>query len=254
MEAPEGQFRNPHSAIRNRNGERSSIWQSTGLWLQGLRVRVPPFTPRGELPDGDRAPVAQSDRAAGFEPAGREFDPLRARHAGMRISDLGFRMGQVVRRVGSVRDPKSEARRAPVAQSGESDCLLSSGSGVQIAPGAPAGARRFRPVGARGALRRGPAQCGPLAQVVEQLTLNQRVQGSSPWRPTNSFFISIGHATVSRSPRGGDPASRVRSVDVEREWRNGRRAGLRIQSQRWGGGSTPLSRTRCRRATLHEVA
>ncbi len=25
---------------------------------------------------------------------------------------------------------------------------------------------------------------GPLAQMVEQLTLNQRVQGSSPWRPT----------------------------------------------------------------------
>ncbi len=28
------------------------------------------------------------------------------------------------------------------------------------------------------------------------------------------------------------------------EWRNGRRAGLRIQSQKWGGGSTPLSCTK----------
>ncbi len=28
------------------------------------------------------APVAQLDRAAGFEPAGREFDPLRARQTG----------------------------------------------------------------------------------------------------------------------------------------------------------------------------
>ncbi len=32
--------------------------------------------PKSEI---GRAPVAQSDRAAGFEPAGREFNPLRAR-------------------------------------------------------------------------------------------------------------------------------------------------------------------------------
>ena len=37
---------------------------------------------------------------------------------------------------------------------------------------------------------------GPLAQLVEQLTLNQRVGGSSPPRPTNLFgrFPSIGSA------------------------------------------------------------
>ena len=29
-------------------------------------------------------------------------------------------------------------------------------------------------------------RCGPLAQLAEQLTLNQRVRGSSPWRLTNS--------------------------------------------------------------------
>jgi hypothetical protein len=29
-----------------------------------------------------------------------------------------------------------------------------------------------------------PGQCGPLAQLAEQLTLNQQVQGSIPWRLT----------------------------------------------------------------------
>ncbi len=74
------QICNLQSAICNGRGERSSIGQSTGLWLQGLRVRVPPFTPPPG-PSGCHAPVAQLDRAAGFEPAGREFNPLRARQA-----------------------------------------------------------------------------------------------------------------------------------------------------------------------------
>ncbi len=51
-------------------------WQSTGLWLQGLRVRVPPFTPD--------APIAQPDRAPDFESVGREFESPWARH--MKIS------------------------------------------------------------------------------------------------------------------------------------------------------------------------
>ncbi len=34
------------------------------------------------------APVAQSDRAAGFEPAGREFNPLRARQTRMTNDQL----------------------------------------------------------------------------------------------------------------------------------------------------------------------
>ena len=34
-------------------------------------------------------------------------------------------------------------------------------------------------------------QSGPLAQLVEQLTLNQRVVGSIPTRPTTLFFIPI---------------------------------------------------------------
>src|SRR5579863_5810837 len=33
--------------------------------------------------------------------------------------------------------------------------------------------------------------CGPLAQLVEQLTLNQRVAGSSPARPTIRFQFNI---------------------------------------------------------------
>ena len=32
-----------------------------------------------------------------------------------------------------------------------------------------------------------PRWCGCIAQLVEQLTLNQRVQGSSPCAPTNDF-------------------------------------------------------------------
>ena len=42
-----------HSEFRSGDGERSSTGQSTGLWLQGLRVRVPPFTPTDDRP-GDR--------------------------------------------------------------------------------------------------------------------------------------------------------------------------------------------------------
>jgi hypothetical protein len=33
---------------------------------------------------------------------------------------------------------------------------------------------------------------GPLAQLVEQLTLNQWVQGSSPWRITFLLKVSVG--------------------------------------------------------------
>ena len=34
-------------------------------------------------------------------------------------------------------------------------------------------------------------QSGPLAQLVEQLTLNQRVVGSIPTRPTTLSFVSV---------------------------------------------------------------
>gem|GEM_PF-6192913 len=43
------------------------------------------------------------------------------------------------------------------------------------------------------------SRCAPLAQLAEQLTLNQRVQGSSPWRCTRTatfgspFFMPGGH-------------------------------------------------------------
>ena len=57
------------------------------------------------------------------------------------------------------------------------------------------GSRRRRPwrIGARVCLRRPSSQvidsapCGPLAQLVEQQTLNLRVRGSSPWRLTNKI-------------------------------------------------------------------
>ena len=61
-------------------------WQSTGLWLQGLRVRVPPFTPD--------APIAQLDRAPDFESVGREFESPWARQnmtSGYRVKGRGSR-------------------------------------------------------------------------------------------------------------------------------------------------------------------
>ena len=36
---------------------------------------------RGMVYDASKAPVAQLDRASGFEPEGREFESLRARHS-----------------------------------------------------------------------------------------------------------------------------------------------------------------------------
>ena len=41
----------------------------------------------------------------------------------------------------------------------------------------------------RGAIR--PSQGGRIAQVVEQLTLNQRVVGSSPTAPTNNINMLV---------------------------------------------------------------
>ena len=46
------------------------------------------------------------------------------------------------------------------------------------------GGRRFEPVIAH-------HFCGPLAQLVEQLTFNQLVAGSNPARPTTSYLLML---------------------------------------------------------------
>ena len=46
----------------------------------------------------------------------------------------------------------------------------------------------------------GDSALGRIAQVVEQLTLNQRVVGSSPTAPTNFFSPSVRTLTVSPPP------------------------------------------------------
>ena len=54
-----------------------------------------------------------------------------------------------------------------------------------------------------------------LAQLVEQLTLNQRAQGSSPWKCTicSSLAQSVEHAAVNRRVVGSSPTGGAR-IDV----------------------------------------
>jgi hypothetical protein len=59
-------------------------------WISGrLRISDRPIfqrcaAVRGMVYDASNAPVAQLDRASGFEPEGREFESLRARHSNPR--------------------------------------------------------------------------------------------------------------------------------------------------------------------------
>ena len=73
-------------------GDRSSIGQSTGLWLQGLWVRSPSVTPTTPGAEGV-APVAQLDRALASEAKGQRFDSSRAHHrpriASRAVSSVG---------------------------------------------------------------------------------------------------------------------------------------------------------------------
>ena len=71
-------------------------------------------------------------------------------------------------------------------------------------------------------LRRPRSFHAPLAQLVEQLTLNQRAQGSSPWRCTrrtpagrqflySSLAQSVEHAAVNRRVVGSSPTGGARN-------------------------------------------
>ena len=91
--------------------------------------------------------------------------------------------------------PVSTSKRAR-SSAGQSSGLLSRGSQVRVLPGAPGGRSTYD--GGRSSVGRAldcgssgrgfeslrSPQNGPLAQLAEQLTLNQRVPGSSPGRPT----------------------------------------------------------------------
>ena len=60
-----------------------------------------------------------------------------------------------------------------------------------------------------------PCQTVPLAQLVEQLTLNQWVQGSSPWRCTkyDSLAQPVEHVTFNHGVRGSNPRWITRKRD-----------------------------------------
>ncbi len=77
-------------------------------------------------------------------------------------------------------------------------------------------------------------QDGPLAQMVEQLTLNQRVVGSSPTRPTIRLLILQGQGSpgphLPLDLAGGESGG---MADASRLGRDGATR----------GGSTPPSRT-----------
>ena len=69
-------------------GSKPSAHPTTGLSVDDCRLGIGLFrsirNPKSAICNWfSGAPVAQVDRAAGFEPAGREFNSLRARHARM---------------------------------------------------------------------------------------------------------------------------------------------------------------------------
>jgi hypothetical protein len=56
---------------------------------------------------------------------------------------------------------------------------------------------------------------GCVAQLVEQLTLNQRVQGSNPCTPTNLFkIIEIQNGTAGLAYRRAEPLSAGNSIAI----------------------------------------
>ena len=78
----------------------------------------------------------------------------------------------------------------------------------------------------------------PLAQVVEQLTLNQRVRGSSPWRRTNCAWSSR-----SSSSCGARSRSAFGVVQLEIAVINAvRRRGQQEKFRRRGHMGDPLCR------------
>src|SRR2546422_7672587 len=81
-----------------------------------------------------------------------------------------------------------------VRYAGREAGLRSQGPEVRILSGAPLG------------VARGAGARGPLAQLVEQLTLNQRVGGSSPPRPTIHIEWLAGERGAPGQKREKDPA------------------------------------------------
>ncbi len=87
----------------------------------------------------------------------------------------------------SARSPR-RARRRPGSRRDRPGGFSLSFRGLPRRPGGHAACQGPRPLLTDARLARfPPRQSGRIAQLVEQLTLNQRVQGSSPCAPTNNF-------------------------------------------------------------------
>jgi hypothetical protein len=72
-------------------------------WLVMIGVRHTPIFVSVRLANVLRAPVAQLDRAPGFEPVGRGFKSLRARHFARERRSSGVEARYDVRHVCSMR-------------------------------------------------------------------------------------------------------------------------------------------------------
>ena len=138
--------------------------QSPGLWLQRSGVQIPSLTPVCQF-----ALVAQLDRAADFGSDGWGFESLRARQMNSRILIKNIVLcSQCKLQWGSKKE-----KRIFIAFVFLSSFFASS----------------FSSRDTRYAIHDTSKHlifliCGPLAQMVEHLTFNQGVTGSSPVRPT----------------------------------------------------------------------
>src|SRR5690606_16630055 len=94
------------------------------------------------------------------------------------------------------------------------------------------------PLFKRGRGRRRGMLKGPLAQLVEQLTLNQLVVGSSPTRPTNPGTPGLARAfllsgnTPGLRPESGIIARFRKAGELGESGGIGRRAGFRSRSRK----------------------
>ena len=88
--------------------------------------------------------------------------------------------------------------------------------------------------------------CGPLAQLVEQETLNLLVVGSNPTRPTIFDQAGLPLTLVSPACGRGDHFARRDMIPIEQgeSGGTGRRAGFRFQWANPRAGSSPAFRTR----------
>ena len=166
------------------------------LLVSFWRDRIPNNLSYGYVTIALSAPVAQLDRAPGFEPVGRGFKSLRARQFLVDSRDLS----SAVDRQSTGWFTASQSWRtptcAPVAQLDRASASGAEGRRFDSCRARHPCSRRCR-VSDGWQVRRTPKfattqrrtidcrrRCGPLAQLAEQQTLNLRVPGSIPGRLT----------------------------------------------------------------------